>query len=96
MLDGAGNGLATRHLLGCGVSPLTLPEPEARFDPLLRALTGASACAADIRHEAFEEARLEPSFGLAVVATAFHWLEPATRVESLAQVVRPNGHVAPT
>lgn len=92
---GAGNGLATRQLVQYGVSPLTLLEPEKRFAPLLRSLTEASACTADIRHEAFEDAHFEPSsFDLVVIATAFHWLDPNTRVEKLSQVVKPNGHVA--
>ncbi len=58
---GAGNGLATRQLVKYGVSPLTLLEPEEKFTPLLRSLMEASACTADIRHEAFEDAHFEPS-----------------------------------
>lgn len=92
---GAGNGLATRQLIKYGVAPLTLLEPDKRFSPLLRSLTKASAGTVDIRHEAFEDAYFEPSsFDLVVVATAFHWLSPNTRVEKLSQIVKPNGHVA--
>lgn len=92
---GAGNGLATRQLIRYGVSPLTLLEPEEKFAPLLRSLTEASAGIADIRHEAFEAAHFETSsFDLVVIATAFHWLNPDTRVEKLSQVVKSNGHVA--
>lgn len=92
---GAGNGLATRQLIKYGVSPLTLLEPEEKFAPLLRSIIEASACTADIRHEAFEDAHFEPSsFDLVVIATAFHWLNPNTRTEKLAHVVKPNGYVA--
>lgn len=92
---GAGNGLATRQLIKYGVSPLTLLEPDKRFAPLLRFLIEASACAVEIRHEVFEDARFEASsFDLVVIATAFHWLNPNTRVEKLSQIVKPNGYVA--
>lgn len=92
---GAGNGLATRRLINYGVSRLTLLEPEEKFAPLLHSLIEASACIADIRHEAFEDAHFEPSsFDLVVIATAFHWLNPDTRVGKLSQVVKPNGYVA--
>ena len=92
---GAGSGLATRQLIKYGVSPLTLLEPEEKFAPLLRSLTEASTGTADIRHEAFEDAHFEPSsFDLVVVATAFHWLSPNTRVKKLSQIVKSNGYVA--
>lgn len=92
---GAGNGLATRQLIKHGVSPLTLLEPEEKFAPLLRSLTEASTCAADIRHEVFEDSHFESSsFDLVVIATAFHWLDPNTRVGKLSQITKSNGYVA--
>jgi len=35
-----------------------------------------------------------PTFDLVVSATAFHWLDPATRVERCARVLRPGGVLA--
>ena len=46
-------------------------------------------------HSPFEEVAFgDESFDLVVSATAFHWLEPATRVEKLWQVLKPGGYVA--
>jgi SAM-dependent methyltransferase len=36
----------------------------------------------------------EPSYDLVLSATAFHWLDPATRVERCARVLRPGGALA--
>jgi SAM-dependent methyltransferase len=97
---GAGSGIASRRLLAAGASPLTLLEPDTRFAAQLDALAAAGSAAAPgsalrIRHETFEAADLDPAgFDLAVVATAFHWLDPACRVARLAELVRPGGHVA--
>ena len=35
-----------------------------------------------------------PSFDLVISATAFHWLDPATRVRRCAEVLRPGGALA--
>ena len=92
---GAGNGLATRELVKVGVSPLTVLEPDERFGPLLRSVAEGAKDPVVIRHETFEDALFAPaSFDLVVIATAFHWLNPQTRVEKLAQIVKPGGHVA--
>lgn len=91
---GAGNGLASRELIKAGVSPLTLLEPDERFAPLLGALAENTPNNVAIRHESFEEASFETPFDLVVIATAFHWLAPETRVKKLAQIVKPKGYVA--
>lgn len=91
---GAGNGLATGQLVQCGVSPLTLLEPDERFAPLLWSIV-KNTREVRILHESFEAASFAPSsFDLVVSATAFHWLDATTRVQKLANIVRPNGYVA--
>ena len=92
---GAGNGLATRRLLALGATPLTVIEPDRRFAELLQALPKPSSCDYTILHTAFEEVQLgQETFDLVVSATAFHWLDPTTRVEKLWQVVKKQGYVA--
>lgn len=92
---GAGNGLATRHLIKHGLSPLVLLEPDKKFGPLLLKLLETSPVTSEVHHEAFEDTLFEPSvFDLVVSATAFHWLDPGTRIEKLARIVKPSGHVA--
>ena len=92
---GAGNGLATRRLLALGANPLTVLEPDSRFAPLLQALPQPAQGDYQIIHRAFEEVEFdEESFDLVVSATAFHWLEPTSRVEKLWQLLKPGGYVA--
>jgi len=92
---GAGNGLATRPLIEQGAEPLTLIESDERFAPLLRSIADEASGKCSIFHEPFESVQLpEASFDLAVIATAFHWLDPDTRVAKLAKVLRANGYVA--
>ncbi len=46
-------------------------------------------------HHAFEDAELSPhAFDLVVAATSFHWLDPDTALDKIADVLRPGGHVA--
>lgn len=92
---GAGNGLATRRLLALGATPMTVLEPDSRFAPLLQALPKPAQGDYHIIHSAFEEVGFcAATFDLVVSATAFHWLEPTTRVEKLWQVLKPGGYVA--
>ncbi|MFN8487981.1 MAG: class I SAM-dependent methyltransferase [Caldilineaceae bacterium] len=92
---GAGNGLATRRLLALGANPMTAIEPDSRFAELLQALPKPASCAYHILHTAFEDVQLgHEAFDLVVIATAFHWLDPATRVEKLWQVLKKQGYVA--
>jgi len=91
---GPGNGLATRKIVELGASPVTLVEPDNRFAPLLRSITDHDGEPCQIIHQPFEEAELPASsFDLVVVATAFHWLDPITRVEKLAWLTKTGGAV---
>lgn len=92
---GPGNGLATQALLAHGARPLTVVEPEKAFEGLLRARAAQAGCALRFINAAFEEAVLPAaSFDLVVAATMFHWLDPGTRVQKLAELLAPAGHVA--
>lgn len=92
---GAGNGLATRHLMELGANPLTLIEPDSRFAELLHSLPKPVPCDCTIIHTTFEEAQLGYEvFDLIVIATAFHWLDPTMRVEKLFQVAKKHAYVA--
>lgn len=91
---GPGSGLATRRLIELGASPITLIEPDTRFAPQLAKLSDNAEGQCEPIYEAFEDAELpESSFDLIVIATAFHWLDPQTRVKRLAELVRPGGFV---
>ena len=92
---GAGSGLATQRLIEQGAGSMTLLEPDIGFTQMLRNLAGKSAIPVQLVLEPFEEAELGlDEFDLVVAATAFHWLEPRSRVQSITRVVKPGGHVA--
>ena len=91
---GPGSGRVTRRLVERGVGPLTLVEPDSRFADMLRRAT-AQLRDCRIMHTSFEDADLrESEFELAVAATAFHWLNPETRMRKLREIVRYGGTVA--
>lgn len=91
---GPGNGLASRALSARGAAPLTFVEPDARFHPHLAGIADSEGNPCPIVGEAFEDAVLAGAFDLIVIATAFHWLDPASRVSKLARLSNPGGSVA--
>jgi SAM-dependent methyltransferase len=88
---GAGTGKATRSLADRGwqVDAVELGEGMAavlreRLGDRVRVVVGA-----------FEEVPIVPAhYDLVVCATAFHWLDPRTRVERVARSLRPGGTAA--
>lgn len=91
---GSGNGLATKVLIEKGITRLTMLEPDHRFAPLLERLCRELGAESKVLYEPFEGTTLpEASFDLSLVATAFHWLDPDTRVQILAKLTKPGGHV---
>ena len=61
---------------------------------MLNAIASEASGDCSICHETFENVQFaDASFDLVVVATAFHWLDPTTRVTKLASLVRENGYV---
>jgi SAM-dependent methyltransferase len=92
---GAGSGLATRRLLGYGVNPITLIEPDVRFASLLSQT--ASQYKADVRivTHPFEDAPLSHGhFDLVVAATSLHWVQPYVGLRKIADVLKPGGYAA--
>jgi len=90
---GAGPGTATLPLLAHDPARLVAVEPDARLAGFLR------AAAADLRLQVvvapFESAGLEPGvFDLAACATAFHWLDAATALARIHDLLRPQGALA--
>jgi SAM-dependent methyltransferase len=91
--------------IGCGTGQLTLPLAEMGcalvaldIGPDLAALTRrklAGYPAACVVVAAFEDWPLpRQPFDAVVAATAFHWLDPAVRVQKAAQALRPGGVLA--
>ncbi|GAA1690879.1 class I SAM-dependent methyltransferase [Kribbella yunnanensis] len=87
---GPGTGQATRPMVRRGWS-ITAVELGAE----LAAVARRNLPAADIIVADFDTWELpEPTFDLVLSATAFHWLDPATRVRRCARVLRPGGVLA--
>ena len=92
---GAGSGIATRALLSLGYAPLVALEPDQRFRPQLESLAAEHTPRLTVSYCPFEQVTLTPgSIGLAVCATAFHWLDPSQRATRLANCLRADGGVA--
>jgi SAM-dependent methyltransferase len=92
---GPGNGLATRRLIAHGVNPLTVVEPDKAFEGLLSSLAKQADCDFHFVQAAFEDTLLQAeTYDLMVAATVYHWLNPLTRVNIMASLLKPLGHVA--
>ncbi|MFK4086281.1 class I SAM-dependent methyltransferase [Kribbella sp. NPDC020789] len=87
---GPGTGQATRPMIERGWSVQAV-----ELGAELAAVARRNLPQADIVVADFDTWELpEPSFDLVLSATAFHWLDPATRVRRCAQVLRPGGLLA--
>jgi SAM-dependent methyltransferase len=87
---GPGTGQATRPMIERGWSVRAV-----ELGAELAAVARRNLPAAEIIVADFDTWELpEPSFDLVLSATAFHWLDPATRVRRCAQVLRPGGVLA--
>jgi SAM-dependent methyltransferase len=92
--------------IGCATGKATLPLARRGFD--ITCLEIGSALAAGARRHladfphvqifetAFETWRRQPDeqFDLVFAATAWHWLDPATRYQRSWKLLRPGGHLA--
>jgi SAM-dependent methyltransferase len=89
---GPGPGLATRHLLELGASPLTVIEPDPRLAEFLAGKLGAAFPQLDIQVGTFEEVTLPPSaFDLGACASAFHWIDESVGLRKAARMLVPGG-----
>jgi SAM-dependent methyltransferase len=87
---GAGSGLATRRLEKLGAASIVAVEPDARLAAYLG--DRVSGAAVKVIAKPFEAVQLAPaSFDLAISATAFHWLEQASALRKVADLLRPGG-----
>lgn len=92
---GAGPGLATRRLIELGASPITIVEPDRRFAPMLTALRDATGADVRLVSNTFEAAALPAgAFALVAAATSYHWLDPRTALDKIADALAPGGYVA--
>lgn len=103
-LSGLGPGSRVLEI-GCGTGQLTVPLAELGVS-LVAVEIGAQLAAvarrnlaawprAEVVVAAFEDWPLPPEpFDLVVSATAFHWLDPAVRVQKAAAALRPGGTLA--
>jgi SAM-dependent methyltransferase len=88
---GAGTGLATGPLLVAGAHVVAV-EPGENLAAVLA--TDHACDRLEVVVADFESADLPGGFGLAVAATALHWLDPATSTEKIGRLVRPGGWLA--
>lgn len=92
---GAGTGLATRRLLEYGADPLTIVEPDVRFEPVLDSILQASSATGQLCVESFEDVALPAArFDLIVAATSFHWIDPDTGLHKCKRLLSDRGVVA--
>jgi len=87
---GPGTGQATRPMVerGWSVSAVELGSE-------LAAVARRNLPTVDVTVADFDTWELPPpTYDLVLSATAFHWLDPATRVQRCAQVLRPGGVLA--
>ncbi|MFD4124832.1 class I SAM-dependent methyltransferase [Streptomyces globisporus] len=84
---GAGTGKATR-LFAQQVAAVTAIDPDAAMLAELRTHVPAG-----VRTEqaAFEDLRLEETYGLVYAAASLHWTQPEGRWPRMAELVRPGG-----
>jgi len=106
LIDLTGMGAGRRVLeIGPGAGQLTVPLAER--DVILVAVELGANLAEIVRRKLapFEHTEVvnadfdnwavpEESFDLVVAATAFHWLDPATRLQKCAAALRPGGVLA--
>lgn len=87
---GPGTGQATRPMVERGWSVSAVELGAELAEVARRKLPSVDIAVAD-----FDTWELPgPTYDLVLSATAFHWLDPATRVQRCAQVLRPGGVLA--
>jgi len=90
---GAGTGIATRALAARGLH-VTALEPGAAMAAVARDSLAAHPDITVIE-TTFEDWTVTPgAFDLVIAATAFHWLDPETRLDRIAETLAPGGYLA--
>jgi SAM-dependent methyltransferase len=87
---GPGTGQATAAMVERGWHVTAVELSPGLAEVLRRKLPAIEVVVAD-----FDTWELpEPTYDLVISATAFHWLDPATRVQRCAELLRPGGALA--
>ena len=90
---GAGNGLASKRLLQLKPSSLTLVEPDTRFRPALESLKSSTDIPVNLIFSTFEQASSQSGqYDHVFAATCFHWLDPETRLQNMASLLKTDGY----
>ncbi|MET7687647.1 class I SAM-dependent methyltransferase [Streptomyces sp. NPDC005483] len=90
---GPGTGQLTHALAGFGCHITAVELGDAMASVARRRLAGFPRV--DVRHAEFERWPLPAApFDLVACATAFHWIDPAVRVEKAADALRVGGRLA--
>lgn len=90
---GAGTGKATRVFARAGIEVTATEPDEAMLAVLTRVCAGLPVRPMSARFEDLDPAGLG-TFDLLYAAAAWHWTDPATRMDRAAALVRPGGAVA--
>lgn len=92
---GAGTGIATRALAERGLA-ITALEPGPAMAAIARRELAPfpQVSIVESTFEAWTPPGGTPPFDLVLAATAFHWLDRATRLDRIASYLRPGGHLA--
>jgi SAM-dependent methyltransferase len=91
---GCGTGQLTVPLLDLGAT-VTAVELGPRLATLAAGKTGANGARAEVVVADFDAwAGPHEKFDVVVSATAFHWLDPETRLARIAELLRPGGALA--
>jgi len=88
---GPGSGVATRELIRLGANPIVAIESDPRFAQYL----SSALPSIEVVNTPFEDAGLPAGvFDLGVAATSMHWLEEASALRRISQLLRSGGYWA--
>ena len=90
---GPATGVVTEQLVDRGLDVTAIELGAELADAARRNLAGRAEVVTASFDE-WEPAAEAPPFDLVVAATSWHWLDPATKYERVARVLRPGGHLA--
>src|SRR5512137_747235 len=89
---GPGTGIATRHLLQLGASPLVAVESDERLAAFLTATLGQNTNDLEVKIATFENIDLPSGwFALGTAASVLHWLDEKATLRKAARILRSGG-----
>ena len=85
---GPGTGIATRHLLRLGASPLVAVESDERLAAFLTTTVGQNTNELEVKLAAFENVDLPSGlFDLGTAASVLHWLDEEATLRKAARIL---------